>query len=163
MDYTAQQFEKIFKESYPMMYRVAYSLVEDEEDAKDAVNQVFTEVWHKKPKISEGAEIGYLLTATKNQCLHTLQKIKHRNELRRGLTINEDKPEDAEHQELMQELHRAIEKSLTEQDWRVLSLHYYDDLTYEETAEVLGISSSAVNKHITHSLSKLRAILNPSK
>ena len=63
----------------------------------------------------------------------------------------------------MQELHRAIEKSLTEQDRRVLSLHYYDDLTYEETAEVLGISSSAVNKHITHSLSKLRAILNPSK
>lgn len=163
MDYTTQQFERIFKENYPMMYRVAYSLVEDEEDAKDAVSQVFTEVWHKKPKISEGAEIGYLLAATKNQCLHALQKAKHRNELTKGLSIDEDKQEDAEHQELMQELHRIIEDNLTEQDRNVLSLHYYDDLTYEETAVVLGISSSAVNKHITHSLSKIRTILNPSK
>ena len=34
-----------------------------------------------------------------------------------------------------------------------------EDMTYEETAKALGISSSAVNKHITRSLGKIRSIL----
>lgn len=44
MDYTKQQFERWFKDHYPMMYRLAFSLVEDAEDARDAVHQVFTEM-----------------------------------------------------------------------------------------------------------------------
>lgn len=38
MDYTKQQFERWFKDHYPMMYRLAFSLVEDAEDARDAVH-----------------------------------------------------------------------------------------------------------------------------
>ena len=65
MVYTVNQFEKIFKDCYPMMYRVAYSILEDSENAKDVVGQVFTELWHRKPNIQEGATTGYLLVATK--------------------------------------------------------------------------------------------------
>ena len=42
MDYTKQRFERLFKDSYPHMYRMAFSMVEDADDAKDAVHQVFT-------------------------------------------------------------------------------------------------------------------------
>ena len=42
MDYSKQRFERLFKDSYPYMYRMAFSMVEDADDAKDAVNQVFT-------------------------------------------------------------------------------------------------------------------------
>lgn len=49
MDYTKQQFERWFKDHFPMMYRLAFSLVEDAEDARDAVHQVFTEMWHRQP------------------------------------------------------------------------------------------------------------------
>ena len=67
--------------------------------------------------------------------------------------------ENEEREELMEELQRVINDNLTEQDRRVLSLHYDEEMTYEETAKALGISSSAVNKHITRSLGKIRSIL----
>jgi RNA polymerase sigma-70 factor (ECF subfamily) len=63
-----------------------------------------------------------------------------------------------ERQELMDELARVIDEHLSEQDKRILSLHYDEEKTYTETAQLLGISPSAVNKHITHSLSKIRSI-----
>ena len=63
----------------------------------------------------------------------------------------------------MAELRRVIAERLTEQDRRILSLHYDEELTYAETAEALDISASAVNKHITRSLSKIRTYLKIAK
>lgn len=61
MDYTKQWFESLFKDSYPHMYRMAYSMVKDADDAKDAVHQVFAQIWKGKPKVSEDSMRGYLL------------------------------------------------------------------------------------------------------
>jgi RNA polymerase sigma factor (sigma-70 family) len=66
-------------------------------------------------------------------------------------------------EELLQQLQQVIDNNLTEQDRRVLSLHYDEEMTYEETATVLGISASAVNKHITRSLEKIRKTLKIAK
>ena len=71
--------------------------------------------------------------------------------------------ESEEREDLLQQLQQVIDDNLTEQDRRVLSLHYDDEMTYEETATVLGISTSAVNKHITRSLAKIRQTLKIAK
>ena len=57
----------------------------------------------------------------------------------------------------------AISEQLTEQDRRILRMHYDEDMTYRQTADALGISPSAVNKHIRKSLSKIRAVLRFAK
>ena len=67
--------------------------------------------------------------------------------------------EQREHEELMTELQRVIDDNLTEQDRRVLTLHYDEAMTYAQAAQALGISTSAVNKHVTSSLKKIRNIL----
>ena len=54
MDYSKQEFEHLFKDNYPHMYRMAFSLVENADDAKDAVNQVFTHVAND----DDGLEVG---------------------------------------------------------------------------------------------------------
>lgn len=163
MDYSKHQFEKLFKENYQMMYRMAYSVLQDEENAKDAVNQVFAKMWHKKPQIKDGTQTGYLLAAARNQALHALQKRKRQQEFEREFSANDNEQENAHQQELMAELLKVIENNLTEQDRRILSLHYDEDMTYAETAQVLGISPSTVNKHITRSLAKIRNIFKNSK
>lgn len=163
MEYSKQKFEHLFKDNYPHMYRMAFSIMKNADDAMDAVNQVFAQVWKRKPQISEDSIRGYLLAATRNQCLHLLrsQQLQQQmeEELSRQQTINE--VEDQE--ELLQKLQQIINDNLTEQDRRVLSLHYEEEMTYEETATVLGISSSAVNKHITRSLAKIRKTLKIAK
>jgi RNA polymerase sigma-70 factor (ECF subfamily) len=142
------------------MYRMAFSMVENADDAKDAVHQVFTQIWRGKPLVARESVKGYLLAATRNQCLHLLHsrqlQRQMEDELRQDMALSES----GERQELLQQLQQVIEDNLTEQDRRVLRLHYEEDMTYSETAKVLGISASAVNKHITRSLAKIRKNLN---
>ena len=159
MDYSKQRFERLFKDSYPLMYRMAFSMVENADDAKDAVNQVFTQMWKGKPKVSDDSVRGYLLAATRNQCLHILRQRQLRRQMEEALQRDEAERQDEEREELLHQLQQVIDDNLTEQDKRVLQLHYDEEMTYAETATVLGISTAAVNKHITRSLAKIRETL----
>ena len=163
MDYSKQKFERLFKENYPHMYRMAFSLVENADDAKDAVHQVFAQIWLGKPQISEDSIRGYLLAATRNQCLHMLHSRQLQRKMEEELQRETEETLNEEREELLQQLRQVINDNLTEQDRRVLQLHYEDEMTYQETASVLGISASAVNKHITHSLFKIRKTLKIAK
>ena len=163
MDYSKQRFERLFKDSYPHMYRMAFSMVEDADDAKDAVNLVFTQMWKGKPDVSDSQVRGYLLAATRNQCLHILRQRELRRQMEEELQREAEESSNDEREELMRELQQVIDDNLTEQDRRVLQLHYDEEMTYQETATVLGISTSAVNKHITRSLAKIRETLRIAK
>ena len=173
MDYSKQRFERLFKDSYPQMYRMAFSMVEDADDAKDAVSQVFTQMWKGRPNVSEESLSGYLLAATRNQCLHILrqrqlqqqmeEELRQTAEERLRVGASAGMSSNQEREELLCELQQVINDNLTEQDRRVLQLHYEEEMTYQETATVLGISSSAVNKHITRSLAKIRETLRIAK
>ena len=163
MDYSKQDFERLFKDSYPHMYRMAFSMVENADDAKDAVHQVFAQVWKAKPQIANDSIRGYLLAAIRNQCLHIQRSRQLQRQLEEELQRDTAASEHEEREDLLQQLQQVIDDNLTEQDRRVLSLHYDDEMTYEETATVLGISTSAVNKHITRSLAKIRQTLKIAK
>ena len=163
MDYSKQWFERLFKDNYPLMYRMAFSMVENADDAKDAVNQVFTQMWKGKPKVSDSQLRGYLLAATRNQCLHILRQRQLRRQMEEALQRDEVACRDEEREELLHELQQIIDDNLTEQDKRVLQLHYDAEMTYAETATVLGISTAAVNKHITRSLAKIRETFKNAK
>lgn len=163
MDYSKQRFERLFKNNYPHMYRMAFSIVENADDAKDTVHQVFTQVWSSKPKVADDSIRGYLLAATRNQCLHMLRSRHLQQQMEEEMLRQTAENENDEREELMRELNQVIDQNLTEQDRRVLRLHYDEEMTYAETATKLGISSSAVNKHITRSLEKIRKTLNIGK
>ncbi len=173
MDYSKQRFERLFKDSYPQMYRMAFSMVEDADDAKDAVSQVFTQMWKGRPNVSEESLSGYLLAATRNQCLHILrqrqlqqqmeEELRQTAEERLRVGASAGMSSNQEREELLCELQQVINVNLTEQDRRVLQLHYEEEMTYQETATILGISASAVNKHITRSLAKIRETLKIAK
>ena len=163
MDYSKQWFERLFKDSYPLMYRLAFSMVENADDAKDAVNQVFTQMWKGKPQVSDDSVRGYLLAATRNQCLHILRQRQLRRQMEEALERDEYERQDEEREELLRQLQQVIDSHLTEQDKRVLQLHYDEEKTYAETATTLGISTAAVNKHITRSLAKIRQTLKIAK
>jgi len=163
MNYSKQEFERLFKDNYPHMYRMAFSLVENADDAKDAVHQVFAQIWRGKPQISEDSIRGYLLAATRNQCLHMLRSKQLQRKMEEELQRETEEALSEEREELLQALQQVIEENLTEQDKRVLQLHYQEEMTYAETASALGISSAAVNKHITRSLFKIRKTLKIAK
>ena len=163
MNYGKKEFERLFKDNYPHMYRMAFSMVENADDAKDAVHQVFAQIWRNKPRVADDSIRGYLLAAARNQCLHLLRSKQLQRQMEKELQQDIAASVNEEREELLQQLQQVIDNNLTEQDRRVLSLHYDEEMTYAETATILGISSSAVNKHIPRSLAKIRQTLNIAK
>ena len=163
MNYGKKEFERLFKDNYPHMYRMAFSMVENADDAKDAVQHVFAQIWRNKPRVADDSIRGYLLAATRNQCLHMLRSRQLQRQIEDEFRQDIAASENEERKELLRQLQQVIDNNLTEQDRRVLSLHYDEELTYAETASVLGISASAVNKHISRSLAKIRQTLKSAK
>ena len=163
MDYSLKHFELIYKTHYPAMYRLAYSITEDQEDSRDAVGHVFAQLWKRQPDINPASIRGYLLAATRNQSISIVRERMLTAELQEDQLVEQSRQHEMEHEELMDELKQAISEQLTEQDRRILRMHYDEDMTYRQTADALGISPSAVNKHISKSLSKIRAVLRFAK
>ena len=129
MNYSKQEFERLFKDSFPHMYRMAFSMVENADDAKDAVHQVFAQIWRRKPQVADDSIRGYLLAATRNQCLHTLRSRQLQRQMEDELQQDIAASESEDREELLQQLQQVIDKNLTEQDRRVLSLHYNEEMT----------------------------------
>ena len=74
MDYSLKHFELIYKTHYPAMYRLAYSITEDQEDSRDAVGHVFAQLWKRQPNINPASIRGYLLAATRNQSVSIVRE-----------------------------------------------------------------------------------------
>ena len=164
MDYSIDGFERFYREHYRQMYRVAYTLTEDTDDAKDAVSQVFAQLWQSQPAIDDDHLQGYLQVAVRNQCLYLLRQQASRRQLSVELVQDaHDVEEDYAHRDMMEALNRYIDAHLSSADRAILQLHYEENLTYEETAESLGLTPSYVNKRITHSLALLRRKMKKTK
>ncbi len=60
---------------------------------------------------------------------------------------------------IKEELARGIDK-LGERERTIISLYYYEELTYREIAEIIGISESRISQIHTKAITKLKLLLN---
>ena len=160
-----KQFEKVFRTEYSRMYRAAHILLGDEDEAKDAVQDVFAHLWDKTETLREESLRLFLMTCIRNRCLNI---IAHKQMQRVTATklASADIVEDMEawqsktDDELTVMVQSYIDERLTPQTGRVIRMHYDDNKSYEEISNKLGISLSAVNKHIVQGMRKLRQQFN---
>ena len=59
-------------------------------------------------------------------------------------------------EEIIQSVSQYIDQKLTPQTRRIIRMHFDQEQSYKEISDELGISLSAVNKHIVQGLKKLR-------
>ena len=158
---TNEDIGQLFRSTYPRLYRVAYSLLNDQEESKDVISSIFMELLDKNILVRDINT--YLTSMVRNRALDVL---RHRqvkddvwtNILQEYEQWSSDTPDD----EQINEIRLFIEKELTPQTRRILQCCYDDKKSYKEVASELGISVQAVNKHISQALRKLRERFNPS-
>lgn len=158
-----REFEKTFKTYFAHMANIAYSVVKDQDTAKDIVQQVFAKLWDKKNKVFiESSLKSYLHRATINTALNHIDRQK-----KLVLTDNQvDTPHESSEKEKLkpEEINAAIKKSmevLPAKCQTVFSLSRFSGLTNQEIADHLNISIKAVEKHIGKALKELRVSLKP--
>ena len=150
-----QQFKELFLSEYGRMYKAAYILLGDEDEAKDVVQDIFAKLWAGTAPIKEESKKTFLLTCVRNRCLNIIaQRQTHQESI--TFLMPAVIESEAYDEKIVDAINRYVDERLTPQTSRIIKMHYNEDLSYKEISHSLGISLSAVNKHIVQGLRKLR-------
>ena len=70
-----RRFEKIYTENYTRLYYYALHIVNEEETAKDILNDVFTALWNNIETIDLSKINAYLMTSVRNRSVDHLRHL----------------------------------------------------------------------------------------
>lgn len=157
-------FEQVFKSNFKRMHAYAFTILQDDHEAEEAVQQVFFRLWERNENLNiNGPLAAYLYRAVHNQCLNQLRHLKVRSAHHLQVVYQhknrESHPVDqAVKGELEQKIRSALQE-LPEQCRTVFQLSRFEELKYRDIAERLGISVKTVENQMGKALKILRARL----
>jgi len=138
------------------LYRYAAILLADPTAAEDVVQQVFTAILRRRPRIEDEAH--YLRRAVRNGCYSILRQ--RQQEVVRAETIIEVKADNIPNEHRLA-LELAV-KELSPEQREVIGLHAFEGLTFQEIATGMDLSINTVAARYRYALARLRQILGPS-
>ena len=148
----------LFKEYYPQLYYYAYHLINDIEASTAIVSDAFEFLWNNYGKVNKVTVKSYLYTYVRNK---SIDYLRHQNvhqqfvQLYTNLTQDYVETDYQEWDEKMLAIQKAMQK-LTPHTKHILEECYVEKKKYQEVAEELNISVSAVRKHIVKALQTIR-------
>lgn len=164
MTMTTSELEILFKTHYAAMFRLAMSLLYDEDESKDVVSDVFASLLGGGLAIRSDNARGFLLTCVRNSCINV---IRHKQMRERFMKLYSNRAEplaDGPDDSLMlNELREYINTELSPLSRRIFTLRYLHDMTCQQVADAVGLSRVAVHHHLSQSLEKINAYFNNSK
>jgi RNA polymerase sigma-70 factor (ECF subfamily) len=151
--------QRLFKQHYGKMLRVARTILYDEQESKDVVSDIFEGLLRGRTVLMPDTEERYLLTSVRNQCL---KRIRHQETRLRMETATAGLTSDAElEDDRMTDIVEYAVSHLTEQEQRIFRLRFSEGYSYEDIASSESISRVAVWKHLSHALKEIKNRFNP--
>ena len=65
--------QKLFKQHYRQMYRLATILLHDDAESKDVVHDIFAKLLDDHRDLREDTAQSYLLTSVRNRCMNVIR------------------------------------------------------------------------------------------
>lgn len=155
--------ELLYEKYYRQLYLYALTYLSDDDDAKDVVSDMFTTLWQHWA--DDDGEIqpppaSYLYRTLRSRCVDKLRRdgvhSRYAQQLEADVFDNETDVKEYERQ--VQCLVEAID-NLPEPGKTILKNCYFDQLTYQQTAERLGLTLVVVRKHMLKMFRLLRDVL----
>jgi RNA polymerase sigma-70 factor (ECF subfamily) len=164
MNVEERELEQLYINSHQRMLTIAVQMLKDDEEARDAVNDVFAKLADGSLVLPKENPERYLMTTIRNLCITRIRQMSLRERIKRRLSLSEPSHTSMEStQEMAKEMIDYAEKAFTKQTWAVFQLRFDEGLKYKEIAEQLRISEVAVYKHLAEALKKLKEKFNPTK
>ncbi|WP_435746477.1 RNA polymerase sigma factor [Microbacterium sp. PMB16] len=151
-------FSALFTRHSHAVYLYAWSMLRDDPDAEDIVQEVFVVAWRRLNdiRIVESSALPWLLVTCRNLGRNRLRT-------RRGaLPLTEELlPGDRVRQERIEELSwvRQAVGRLGGMDQRIIHLCLVEGYSYEEAADHLGVSTAALAKRLQRARATIRLAL----
>ena len=157
-------FEQVFKTHYKNLHAYAFTILKDEDEAEEMVQQVFFKLWERSEHLSfSGPIAAYLYRAVHNESLNFIkhQKVKAGHQLHVAYSMK-NKTEQASPKMIRKELENKFREALNElpeQCRTVFQLSRFEEMKYKEIADKLDISVKTVENHMGKALKLLRTKL----
>ena len=148
-------FAELLRPEYRQAFRLAYGLVQDVEEAEDAVQEAAFTAWRKIRNLREGSTMRpWFLGIVANRC-----RAVRRNRWR---SVIKAEPPDSEAPSTdlaaSIDLRRALRR-LRHDERLVLVLRYYLDMPFEEIGSTLGVSPKAARTRVERAVHRLKPIV----
>ncbi len=161
-----EAFAELYNRYGQAIYRFLYAHVTHEQDAEDLTADVFLNLWRTFPQYRSNKDVPFyvfLYRIARNRLVDHFRRQKSRAWEVDSPEVGEDHPAPIRSPLLLagldeNDLHRYLLK--LPPDYRtVLVLRLLNDLSYEETAQVMGKSYGAVRVLQHRALAALRALM----
>ncbi len=161
MSFDKKTFELLFKEYFPYLCSFANKYVDDMDECKDIVHNVFLNLWNRKSTLhTETSLKSYLFTSVHNRCLNFIRDRK--KIVRHELPLSEealyeylDSSDYLEQTELEKKI-KSIIDSLPEKTREIFLLNRFEGKKYAEIAELKGVTVKAIEAQMTKALKTMR-------
>ena len=158
MQYSATEFETLYAQCFEPSFRLALSLLHDEDDARDMVHESFLRLWESRSRIDNPK--AYVVRSVRNSCISRIRHLDVREKVRLKLAL-ESPPEDFDPDEegflcRDAEVLEAMDRLLSFREREVVDKVYVEGKSYKEAASSLGVTVAAINKNVVGALRKLR-------
>ena len=153
-----KKLEKLFKQHYRQMYRLATMLLHDDAESKDVVHDIFARLLDDHRDLREETAEFYLLTCVRNRCLNVIRsrQIQERVERLYQLDLDPTIISTEWFDEELKTLYKGIGLLEPPVCRDIILQHFRDGVTFKEIACRMGVSETTVYKHLRRALSQLR-------
>lgn len=151
------------------VFSVALRYTNSYDDAEDLAQETFIKAFENLHKFEFKSSLQtWLYRIAVNTFLNSKKKRSVSTILQKEQTlqlddiyVNNDNPEkELEYKQLLEEFEKAL-NSLPEKQREVFALRYFDEMKYEEIAELLGLTVGGLKANYFHALKKMTAKLKP--
>ena len=151
-------FERIYRQHYAKMYRLARTMLYDADESKDVVSDIFARLLRDSNRPQKNQMEGYLMTAVRNRCRDVLSHKSMRERVERLflqesmqsqiVSMNDD--------DRLERLMQFIEAELPPLSQQIFRLRFLCEMSYEEVAQTAGVSKVTVYNHLSQSVRRIK-------
>ena len=161
-----ESFGKLFRRYHQPLIQFGGKFSSDQELLEDCIQELFVELWQNKSQTQVQSVKAYLFKALKYKLFRALQK-------KSGLaltSIHDETGFEFSHETLLISKQESEEKAakviaamqqLSNRQKEIVYLKFYQELSYEEVSEVMGINYQVARNLFHQSVKALRKILSP--
>jgi RNA polymerase sigma-70 factor (ECF subfamily) len=158
---TAGSFKQVYFSLHPKLYRVAYTILKNTEDAEDLIQDAYYKLWDTREKLVDIQKPeAYCITLVKHLCLDFLRSSKATQNTHNiddyDFADNSTHTDSSiENKETVKSI-KSIIRSLPEKQQRILNLRGFADCTPEEIETITGESAANVRVLLSRARSTLK-------
>ena len=155
---STEEFTELYLPLRGALYRVAFFILESEDDAMDAVQDLYLKLLSSPDALETVRNPkAYCITLMRNICLHRVRKASRRPETEVMEAVSDESPAD-ERMSDRQRIKDICQKlsSLPERERTVLRMKVFEDLSYDEIQKRTGIGYLSLRVLLSNARRKLR-------